>query len=200
MAFTEKDTAFVDSTMNCARQQFLDLFLSPWIDFHDRIMPVFNAVLSEGPIITVSHIFIFGLVLLHAVISPDSLNLLVLLYTVDESLQRMLFLVNLGSSLLLRNCQFLFWNQACICAQTKQHSMVISVSAYSWDCFIDMCHSHCSKTLTEFPLWLQAPTVVIVVFSHLRSLSHIESCKSPFESNHKSIKLFINYSVLSLCA
>ena len=53
---TLAQSVFVDGTVSCVdRKWFLEVFLNPCSDFHDRIMPVFNAVPPDGLNITGIH-------------------------------------------------------------------------------------------------------------------------------------------------
>ncbi len=77
--------ASVDGTVDSVyRQWLLELFLSPFSNVKDRIMPMSDAVLSEGRRPRASK-KVFGLVP-YTEISPVSLNLLMMLCTVDDEI------------------------------------------------------------------------------------------------------------------
>ncbi len=92
------------------RQWFLEVFLGPFSNVNDRIMAMSDAVSSEGPKTTASN---KGLrpCPLRTEISPVSMNLLMMLCTVDDEICNVftgLFhrLESLGPSLLLRDSAF----------------------------------------------------------------------------------------------
>ncbi len=70
--------------MDCVHQQcFLEVFLSPCCDFHYSSIPVCDAVPSKGPKITGIQYGFPALTLTHRDV-PDSLNLWMILCTVDD--------------------------------------------------------------------------------------------------------------------
>ncbi len=70
--------------MDCVhRQCFLEVFLSPCCDFHYSSIPVCDAVPSKGPKITGIQ-YGFPALTLRTEIVPDSLNLWMILCTVDN--------------------------------------------------------------------------------------------------------------------
>ncbi len=70
--------------MDCVhRQCFLEVFLSPCCDFHYISSPVCDAVPSKGPKITGIQ-YGFPALILSTEIVPDSLNLWMILCTVDD--------------------------------------------------------------------------------------------------------------------
>ncbi len=73
---------------NCVyRQCFLEVFLGPFSNVNDRIMSMSGAVSSEGLKTTgIQQRSSASLSLTHE-ISPVSLNLLMMLYTVDDSIR-----------------------------------------------------------------------------------------------------------------
>ncbi len=73
-----------NDTMDCVhRQCFLEVFLSPCCDFHYSSIPVCDAVPSKGPKIRASSM-VFRPWPLRTEIVPDSLNLWMILCTVDD--------------------------------------------------------------------------------------------------------------------
>ncbi len=75
--------ASADGTADCVhRQWFLEVFLGPFSNVNDRIMPMSDAVFW-GPEDHEQPTKVFGIVP-YAEISPVSLNLLMMLCTVDE--------------------------------------------------------------------------------------------------------------------
>ncbi len=76
--------ASADGTADCVyRQWFLEVFLGPFSNVNDRIMPMSDAVSSEGPKTSNKGIRSCPL---HTEISPVSLNLLIVLCTVDDEI------------------------------------------------------------------------------------------------------------------
>ncbi len=74
----------MNGTVDCVhRQCFLEVFLSPCCDFHYSSIPVCDAVPSKGPKITASSM-VFQPWPLRTEIVPDSLNLWMILCTVDD--------------------------------------------------------------------------------------------------------------------
>ncbi len=72
---------------NCVyRQCFLEVFLGPFSNVNDRIMSMSGAVSSEGLKTTGIQQRSSALSFMHE-ISPVSLNLLMMLYTVDDSIR-----------------------------------------------------------------------------------------------------------------
>ncbi len=73
-----------NGTVDCVhRQCFLEVFLSPCCDFHYSSIPVCDAVPSKGPKITGIQ-YGFPALTLRTEIVPDSLNLWMILCTVDD--------------------------------------------------------------------------------------------------------------------
>jgi len=65
---------FLHVTVNCVhRHWFLEVFLSPCSDFHNKFMPVFNSLLPKGPKTTWIHYW-FWVVFFLTEMSPHSLN------------------------------------------------------------------------------------------------------------------------------
>ncbi len=78
--------ASADSMADCVyRQWFLEVFLGPFSNINDRIMPMSDAVSSEGPKTTASNKGLRSCPL-RTEISPVSLNLLMMLCTVDDEI------------------------------------------------------------------------------------------------------------------
>ncbi len=78
--------ASADGTADCVyRQWFLEVFLGPFSNVNDRIMPMSDAVLSEGPKTTGIQQRYLALSLTHKDF-PVSLNLLIMLCTVDDEI------------------------------------------------------------------------------------------------------------------
>ncbi len=82
--------SFADGTADCVyRQWFLEVFLGPFSNVNDRIIPMSDAVSSKGPNTTSG---IQKKVLrpcpLRTEISPVSLNLLMMLCTVDDEISK----------------------------------------------------------------------------------------------------------------
>ncbi len=74
--------ASADGTADCVyREWFLEVFLGPFSNVNDRIMPMSDAVAEDHGHPTK----VFGLVP-YAEISPVSLNLLMMLFTVDDEI------------------------------------------------------------------------------------------------------------------
>ncbi len=72
--------------MDCVhRQCFLEVFLSPCCDFYYSSIPVCDAVPSKGPKITGIQYGFPALTILRTEIVPDSLNLWMILCTVDDN-------------------------------------------------------------------------------------------------------------------
>jgi len=95
---------FVDEMVSCVhRQWFLEVFLSPCRGFHDRIMPHYNAVLAYHAD--------FWLHPLNKEMSPDSLNLLMFLCTVDNGI----FKAILHGEALFWNCSTVFCRSLNLC-------------------------------------------------------------------------------------
>ncbi len=75
-----------DGTADCVyRQWFLEVFLGPFSNVNDRIMPMIDAVSSEGPK-TMGIQQRSSALSLCSEISPVSLNFLMILCTVDDEI------------------------------------------------------------------------------------------------------------------
>lgn len=67
--------------------------MRPCSDFHFRIVPVFDAVPLEGSKIIGNIVFVFWLCSLHAQISQESLNILIL-FIVDGEVSQVLTILH----------------------------------------------------------------------------------------------------------
>ena len=69
------------------------MFLSPRGNVLYRMMSVFNVVPPEGSKVTAIQCLFFSACRLRAVIPPDSLNLLMILWIVDDEIPKFLVIV-----------------------------------------------------------------------------------------------------------
>ena len=138
--------------MNCVNQQwFSEVFLSPCGNILDR-MSVFNAVLPEGSKVIGIQCW-FSALLLCAEISPGSLNLLMILCTVDDEIPKF-FLIVCWEMLFLNckticSCSYLQSGEPCpilACEQLRLTGMLLLYPIMALSCIQLTCSPvECSK-------------------------------------------------------